>query len=405
MIPHLFRTEFQKITAVLCKRFGIDIIGFAEDIASETFLAAQESWPHKGIPENPAAWLYAVARHKTLNHLRRSQIFKEKVAPHLATIHVAGEAPDLDWSPGNIRDSQLAMMFAICEPVIPAEAQVALALRILCGFGIEEIADAFLTNKDTINKRLSRAKEKLREADIRFDALDVAAMNKRIETVLTVLYLLFNEGYHSESNDDVVRSSLCTEAMRLCYLLFDHDATNLPIVHALYALMCFQASRLQARRTDSGELILYYDQDEALWDKELISKGGFHLNQAAQGKRLSTYHLEAGIAYWYTTRTERMEKWENVLQLFNHLLQIRYTPIAALNRTYALAKVKGNMVAIAEAEKLKLEDNQYYHCLLGELYKGIDNSKSRTCFEHALRLAKSAGQKNTIRTHIDRVKS
>ncbi len=403
LIPHLFRTEFQKITAVLCNRFGIDIIEFAEDIASETFLAAQESWPYKGLPENPAAWLHTVARHKALNHLRRSKLFRDKVSPTFAAGFTEAVVPDIDWSPGNIRDSQLRMMFAICEPSIPADAQVALALRILCGFGIEEIAAAFLTNKETINKRLSRGKGKLRQANLQFDVLTIVEINQRIEPVLTVLYLIFNEGYQSESNDEVVRSSLCAEAMRLCYQLVELEATNLPIVHALYSLMCFQASRLGARRSREGEIILYRDQDTSLWDRQLISKGGYHLNLAAQGNHLSTYHLEAGIAFWHTIKEESLNKWENILHLFNQLLQIRYSPVAALNRSYALSKVKGNQVAILETEKLGLKDNQYYHALLGELYKEFDPVKSRSYFETALELAKTSTAKDTFRSHIERL--
>src|SRR5688572_11670284 len=296
LIPHLFRTEFHRITAVLCKRFGFEIVEMAEDIASETFLAAQESWPYKGIPENPTAWLYSVARHKALNSLRRNQLFASKIAAHLASTSVLQEEPQIDWSATNIKDSQLCMMFAICDPVIPPESQLALSLRLLCGFGIDEIATAFLTNKETINKRLARAKEKLRTNRVQLELPDSTRIDERLPVVLTCLYLLFNEGYYSESNEETVRTDLCAEAMRLCSLLLQNEETNLPAVNALYALMCFQASRLHARMGGPGQAVLYHDQDEGSWDPVLISRGSYHLHDASKGDQLTTYHLEAGIA-------------------------------------------------------------------------------------------------------------
>ena len=162
LIPHLFRTEFRKITAVLTRQFGIEYIGMAEDIASETFLSALETWPFKGIPENPVAWLYTVAKNKARNHLIRNKVFQSKIEPGLKSVSSSIETIDIDLSDQHISDSQLLMIFAICHPVLSSESQVALALKILCGFGIEEIANAFLTNRETINKRLVRAKEKLR---------------------------------------------------------------------------------------------------------------------------------------------------------------------------------------------------------------------------------------------------
>ena len=179
---------------------------------------------------------------------------------------------EIDLSGKNITDSQLQMLFAICHPSIPAEAQIGLALRILCGFGIEEIANAFLSNKETINKRLFRAKEKLRVEKVSIEFPGEAEINSRLENVLRTLYLLFTEGYYSESNDTILREDLCLEAMRLVHLLIENEQTNLPDVNALLALMCFHASRFEARKNDSGEMVLYQDQDETLWNRELIGK-------------------------------------------------------------------------------------------------------------------------------------
>ncbi|WP_020595585.1 RNA polymerase sigma factor [Spirosoma panaciterrae] len=398
VIPHLFRTEFRKITTVLCKHFGIGHIETAEDIASDTFLAALNTWTYKGIPENPTAWLYTVAKHKAANYRNRTKSFQEKGG----SLFPADPSyqPDLDLSAENIQDSQLQMLFAICHPSIPVESQIGLALRILCGFGIDEIANAFLSNKETINKRLFRAKEKLRLEQVRIELPSETDIEKRLQTVLTTLYLLFNEGYYSESQSSVLREDLCHEAMRLTQLLTENKRTDLPPVNALLALMCFHSSRFPARKNAQGEMILYQDQDETQWDYSLIAKGAYYLQQASRGDTLSPYHLEASIAYWHTLKADTTEKWESILQLYNKLLQLAYSPIAALNRTYALSKANSKEEAIREAEKLQLTGNPYYFSLLGELYKDIDPHKARHNFEQALALAKTQTDKQLIAQNL-----
>ena len=408
LIPHLFRTEFRKIAAVLCKLYGIENMELAEDIASETFLSALENWPYKGIPENPVAWLYAVAKNKAKNHLQRNQVFTEKIAKQIKYSSSQSEEVEIDLSEKNITDSQLQMLFALCHPSIPTESQIGLSLRILCGFGIEEIANAFLTNRETINKRLFRAKEKLRTEKVKIVPITIGILteeeiNDRLETVLTTLYLLFNEGYYSESQDTILREDLCAEAMRLADLLIGNEQTCQPNAKALLALMCFHSSRFKARKNKKGEMILYEDQDETLWDQELIAKGTYHLHQASQGNRISKYHIEATIAYWNTQKADTKEKWENVLQLYNRLLQLEYSPVAALNRTYALAKANGKHEAIIEAEKLNLTGNHFYFALLGELYAGIDNNKATQNFQKAISLAKTQTDKQTIQRKIDKL--
>jgi len=218
------------------------------------------------------------------------------------------------------------------------------------------------------------------------------------------LYLLFSEGYYSESKDAILREDLCLEAMRLTYLLIENEQTNQPVVNALLALMCFHSSRFTARKNDNGEIVLYQDQDEKLWDYELISKGVYFLHQASQGNKISKYHVEAGIAYWHTIKADTKEKWETILQLYNRLLQLEYSPVAALNRTYALSKANGKQEAITEAEKLNLTDNHFYFTLLGELYTDIDNKKAKQNFQKALSLAKTHTDKQTIRRKIENLR-
>jgi len=404
LIPHLFRSEYSKIVAVLGRRFGFEQIEIAEDIASDTFLIATQSWPVNGTPPNPVAWLYNVAKNKAKNYLQRNQIYENKVTPQIQNIFNAIQESGIDLSDQNISDSQLQMMFAICNPVIPAEAQIGLALRILCGFGIQEIAEAFLSNKETINKRLFRAKEKLREEKIRIEFPGATEIGERLESVLTTLYLLFNEGYYSVSQNQVIRKELCFEAIRLCALLPDNENTDKPTVNALLALMYFQASRLDARMDKNGDIILYDEQDVGLWHEDMIGKGGYFLNRATSGDKLSKYHLEATIAYWSTQKADTPEKWEAVLQLYNRLLQIEYSPIAALNRTYALAKANGKAEAIVEAEKLKLTNNHFYYVLLGELYTNIDNEQAKLNLKVALSMARTETDKQIIRKKIEKLR-
>ncbi|MEQ1587780.1 MAG: DUF6596 domain-containing protein [Cyclobacteriaceae bacterium] len=401
LLPHLFRTEFRKITSVLCKHFGIEHLETAEDIASETFLLALETWTYKGLPDNPTAWLYTVAKNKAKNFIHRTSLFDQKIAKSVVQSSIQIDEPEIDLSDKNITDSQLQMLFAVCHPSISTEAQISLALRILCGFGIDEIANAFLTNRETINKRLFRAKEKLRLENVQIEFPAGQEINNRLETVLTTLYLLYNEGYYSESNDAVLREELCLEAMRLNYLLIENEQTNQPIVNALFSLMCFHSSRFPARKNESGQIILYKDQDDSLWNQELIARGIFFLKQASQGGKISKYHLEASIAYWHTIKADTDEKWMNILQLYNQLLMIAYSPIAALNRTFALAKVSGNQEAIRQAEKLQLTDNHYYFTLLGELYKNIDKEKAISNLEKAYSLALTQTDKQTIRMKMN----
>lgn len=400
LIPHLFRTEYSKITAVLCAIFGIEHLEIAEDLASATFLAALETWPFKGVPENPTAWLYLVAKNKARNYLQRDQLFFKKIAPLIKGATAETEEIEIDLSDRNIMDSQLQMLFVLCHPSISTEAQIGLSLRILCGFGIDEIATAFLTNKDVIYKRLLRAREKLRLEQVPIEVPAEPEINERLGAVLTTLYLLFNEGYYSESQDAVLREDLCLEAMRLTHLLLENQQTNRPTVKALFSLMCFHSSRFAARKSENGELILYQDQDESLWNQELIAKGAWYLHEAAQGDHLSKYHLEATIAWWNTQKQDSKEKWENILQLYNQLLQLDYSPIAALNRTFALAKANGKEAAIPEAEKLNLKDNHFYFVLLAELYTGIDNHKAKQHLQTALSLAKTQADRHSIEKRL-----
>lgn len=394
LIPNLFRSEFSKIVSVLCKSFGIANIEVAEDLASETFLVASETWSLKGIPENPKAWLYAVAKNKTRDFFKRNSIYDQKILPELARDHRDIHIDEIDLSPSNIEDSQLKMLFAICNPLVSKESQIALALRILCGLGIEEIASALLTNKSVINKRLLRAKNAYREHGIDLSLPTEEELELRQSNVLTIIYLLFNEGYYSSTTEKNTQKHLCLEAMALLLLFIQRYP--LPEANALMALFCFHSSRFEAREDEFGNSILYEDQDSEKWNSELIAKGETYLQKSAVGQTISKYHLEASIAFWYTKSANNQLKWENILQLYNHLLQIDYSPIAALNRTYALSKVKGKERAISEALKINLSENHLYHALLADLYHGFDSVNEIKHLEIAIGLSQTNSEKNVL---------
>jgi len=400
LLPHLFRNEYQKIVSVLINLFGIAHVEVAEDIVSDTFLAATENWSHHGLPENPTAWLYTVAKNKTKNHLKRGQLFDTKLSPQLKRDALPSEELVLDLSYQNISDSQLAMIFTVCNPIIPPASQIALALNLLCGFGAQEIADAFVTNKEVVYKRINRAKEALKEANLPICQPSISEIGQRLENVLTTLYLLFSEGYYSTSQETQLRKDFCMEAMRLNYMLIQNAATNNPNVNALMALMCFHSSRFEARTNEHGEMLLYHEQDETLWNQELIARGNYFLNNAATGNNLSKYHLEAAIAAWHTQKEDTPEKWKQILNSYDHLLQLEYSPIAALNRVYALSKVHGNANAILAAEELNLSDNQFYFSLLGNLYTEINTDIALTHYQSAYNLAQSTADKMLIKRNM-----
>jgi len=389
-LKHLFQQEFSKMVAVISKLYGLQHIETAEDIVSETFLVASETWGIKGVPENPTAWLYTVAKQKTLYHFRRNKILEEKVLPALSINQEKEQAvEELNFSQQNIKDSQLQMLFAICTPAIASEAQIGLALRILCGFGIDEIAEAFLSNKETINKRLFRAKEKLRIEKVTMELPPESEIVSRMDNVLHIIYLLFSEGYYSKTQNQILQKDMCLEALRLGVLLTEYERTNQPKTNALLALMCFHSSRFSARQTIENEIILYEQQNEELWDKALINQGIHFLTLSAEGAEVSSYHLEARIAFHHCQKEDTPEKWESILQLYNQLVMVNYSPSVALNRTYALYKSGGKKVALAEAEKLKLE--------------GIDNQKAKLNFTKALQLAKTQPEKQGIHTLMNKL--
>ena len=380
------------MTAVLCRHFGLKHIEIAEDIAGDTFLKASEHWALNGIPENPTAWLYTVARNKTKDYFKHVDVFEKKIK---AAIKPEPFVQDFTFDEQIIADSQLAMIFAVCNPANPAGVQICLALQILCGFSVEEIANALLAQTETIKKRLFRGRTNLRNNNFQIKTLNEEEIKLRLDTVIKTIYLVFNEGYFSRTSDHLVRKDLCSEAGRLALVLTENPLTNTPRVNALLALMCFQSSRLDARTNEEGQVVLFEDQDQNLWDKSLIERGNHYLMVACEAGEVSKYHLEAAIACRHTTPADE-NKWEHILQLYNQLILIEYSPVTALNRTFAYARVYGHDKAITEAEKLQLTESNYYHELLGYLYTERNTNKAIEHYQTALDLTKSRSEKESL---------
>jgi RNA polymerase sigma-70 factor (ECF subfamily) len=341
-----------------------------------------------------------VAKNSVKDLFKRKLVFDNKIVPELKSAVDYTES-EFDFSEENINDSLLRMIFVVCHPILSVDSQVALALRILFGLGIDEISSALLSNKENINKKLFRAKKTLKDNHIELESVSDGEIEPRLNSVLSILYLCFNEGYFSVTAKDKIRKDLCLEAIRLAHLLSKMKFTNVPDVNALLSLFCFQASRFEARVGQSGEQILYHHQNTEGWDQELIDKGIYYLTLSRTKSPLSKYLLEAMIAYWHTQRFVDEElKWNCILQLYNRLLQKQYSPIIALNRTYALAKVKGNREALKEALKIKLENNPLYHSLLSELYIHIDDDKRNEHLKMAIQLTKNESDKTLLKEKL-----
>src|SRR5262245_53409905 len=298
LVEHLFRHQAGEMLATLTHIFGLENLDLAEEVVQEALLQALRQWPFQGIPDNPRAWLVRAARNKALDLLRRQASLHRK-EPELerrlrerqARTHAAHPplAPELE-------DEQLAMIFVCCDPVLPSDARVALTLKAVSGFSVAEIARAFLSEEPTIAQRLVRAKRRIQEAGIKLALPSPVHIPSRLDSVLQVLYLLFNEGYAAHTGENLVREDLCVEAIRLAQLLASRSDTSLPKVHALLALFYLQAARLETRVDGAGNLLLLAEQPRAQWDQALLARGVEHIEHAAQGAELSEYHLQAAIA-------------------------------------------------------------------------------------------------------------
>lgn len=398
LTEHLFRQEAGKLVSILTGIYGIERLQLAEDAVQESLVRALQTWPFYGVPENPAAWLMQTARHYALDVIRREKNFRAKEPAIIASVSAGQIMTETDGGEparfdDEIKDDRLRLMFACCHPLIAPEAQTALALKTLCGFSPAEIANAFLTTEAAIAKRLTRARQKIRELEIPFEIPTGAELFTRLDGVLQILYLLFNEGYKASGGESLVRKELCDEAIQLAVLLAGHPATAQPRVHALAALMLLNASRLPARVDAQGNFLRLKDQDRSLWNQTMIARGLLHLAESADGEELTEYHLQAGIAACHATAADDAStNWPRILAHYDHWTTMNDSLVIVLNRAVALAKVDGAQAGIDAVEAIRhqppMRDYYLVHSVLGEFEAQLNRFQTAADhFRRALQLA------------------
>jgi RNA polymerase sigma factor (sigma-70 family) len=371
---HLFRRESGRMVAALTRLFGVHNLALAEDVVQDAFCRALEVWKVRGVPENPSAWLMMTAKNRALDVLRRERTalrFAPELDRLLGSEWTIAPVVDEAFAAHTIRDEQLRMMFSCCHPRLPEEAQVALILNILCGFGAHEIASAFLTGRAAIEKRISRGKKLLAGSSRLFD-LAAVDYELRLSAVRRALYLLFNEGFHGASTASSVRVELCGEAMRLATLLLEHPPAATPATYALAALMYLHAARLPARLDSAGDLIGLLDQDRSRWDGRLLAEGLALFERSAAGVELSAYHVEAAVAAAHAgARSVEETDWPSIVALYDRLMDIAPSPVVALNRAIAIAERDGaerGLEALhAIVDRDRLSGYPFYPAAIGEL--------------------------------------
>lgn len=406
LVEHLFREETGRIISALTGSFGLQHLELIEDATQEAMLKALRLWSYgKGVPAKPGAWLLQVARNHALDQLRRDTRWQGKTEA-VANEHTQWQQPVEIFSDEEIRDDQLRMIFACCHPALGREAQIALTLKILCGFSVSEIARAFLASTETTAKRLTRARQRLQENAVCFEIPSGNDLVPRLDAVLSVLYLLFNEGYNASQGEDLIRRELCDEAIRLTSLLVENSAGALPKTHALLALFLFQRSRFSARTNGAGDILLLPEQDRRDWDRAMISLGMTQLEAARAGREISEFHLQAGIAACHcVAENYEATDWKKILFFYDLLLELNNSPVIALNRAVALSKVYGakeglkTIAQIAHREDLK---NYYlFYAVQAELQRALQqNHAARDNFEKALRLTCIPAEQNFLRRRL-----
>lgn len=406
----LFRRESGRMIAALVSQLGTHRLQLAEDVVQEAMVKALHTWPYRGIPDNPAAWLMQSAKNLALDALRRERRWNEKEASIAAESERWLAAADVPGPPDEeIADDTLRMLFVCFHPQLSSEAQTALALRTVCGLSAAEIASSFLTTEAAISKRLVRARQRIRELALPFAVPHAAELPERLDGVLGTIYLLFNEGYKTSGGSALVRQDLCHEAIRLAELLLAHPATRQPRVSALLSLMCFNTARLAARTDGEGRLVRLHEQDRALWDPSLIHRGVRALAAASMGEEVSPYHLEAGIAASHCLAPDDASTdWLRILSLYDQLVLLRPSPITSLNRAVAVARLHGPEAGLAEialiTDRSTLEAYHLYHAIRGAFAAELGRTaEALTHFRQAGTLATSPSEKDFLNRRIREV--
>ena len=407
LLDHLFRHQVGRVVAHLARVLGPARLDLAEESIQEAMLRALQAWPYQGIPENPGAWLFRVAHNSAIDSLRRARFLDQNSDVVLAELTRASSIASGDPSfEEQLRDDELRMIFMCCHPEIARDARVALSLKTVGGFSVREIASAFLADDAAIAQRLVRAKRQLRDRHVTLDLPDAAELDQRLDSVLETIYFIFNEGYAAHEGEDLIRRDLCFEALRLGRLLAASSLAT-PRVHALVAVMSLQAARLPAHIDEAGDLILLEDQDRDRWNQHLIALGFHHFNLSIAGDQVSEYHVQAAIAAVYTRAADlRSIDWPAILELYDQLLAISgASPVVALNRAVAVAKVHGAAEALAEIETLRgnprLRDYYLLLAVRGHLLEELGrHEEAAECWRAALACRCSEPERRFLRSKL-----
>ncbi|MGA2131425.1 MAG: sigma-70 family RNA polymerase sigma factor [Bryobacteraceae bacterium] len=407
MLEHLFRHQAGRMVAHLTRLLGPAQLDLAEETVQETMLRALQTWPYQGVPANAPAWLFRVAHNIAIDAVRHRRMLGEKTDAIVAELTQSAAAPPGDPDVEvQLRDDELRLIFMCCHPEIPRDARVALSLKTVGGFGVREIARAFLAEDTAVAQRLVRAKRQIRERRLTLDMPHGAELAHRLDSVLEVLYLMFNEGYAAHAGEDLIRQDLCLEALRLGRLVAASSIAA-PRVDALVALMAFEAARLPARVDESGDLILLEAQDRSRWNRQLISLGFFHFDRSIAGEHVSEYHVQAAIAATHARASDPQSRdWPLILEMYDQLFALNASPVVALNRAVALAKVRGAAAALEAIEPL-VSDPQLagYYLLLavrGHLLLELGRpAEAADCFRAALECPCSEPERRFLRRKLE----
>ena len=364
LLEHLFRRESGRIVAWLAGLLGSANLQLAEDAAQEAMLRAAQTWPFQGIPQNPEAWLFRTAHNYAISSVRRGVVFSRK-ADELVTALETGAQPVLDLdAEQSLRDDELRVVFMCCHPKLAPDAQVALSLKLVGGFSTEEIARIFFSEPKTIAQRLVRAKRLIREQHLTLSIPSRGQLEQRLNSVLTVIYLMFSGGYAAHAGEALIRSDVCLEALRLGRLVAS-SSMSAPRVDALVALMALQAARLPARTDAAGDLVLLEEQDRRLWDDDLIALGFSYFDRSIAGEDISEWHVQAAIAATYASAASSAEiDWAAILEHYDQLMEMTDSPVVALNRAVVVMKVHGAEASLAALTPLEGNNAlQKYHLL------------------------------------------
>jgi len=410
LVEHFFRHETGRLHGALVRLLGVHNLALAEDVAQEAMLRALRSWSMGGVPANPSAWITQVAMNLGRDALRHNRMATGKETAIVTHHEQTLGTPAVAWEAAHeIRDDALRLMFVCAHPSVAADAQVVLALKVLCGFSTGEIARAFFSSEAAIEKQLTRTKQRIHDAGLGFELPEGADLVPRLNGVLAALYLLFNEGYKASSGERLLREELSQEAIRLMTLLVTHPVGNTPRSHALLALMLLTAARFPARLDEDGTLLRLDHQDRAKWDQALIARGLHHLREAAQGAELGEYHLQAGIAAIHATAADyESTNWTLILRHYDELNRLKPSPVVALNRAVAVAQVHGPQAALdavaAIPDRERIESNYLLHAVVGEFHWRLKNHRAAAeSFRRALALAQVGPEQLYLTRMLDRV--